>query len=453
MGFNINKGIILLVLVLILSGCSSGPGEVGDTATETVVLVDEGDTYVYEGKAAEEKLEVSLHQFKSNEFGDLLVLGMMTNRSDETLGNAEITLDLLDATGTVVASDSIAELSAGLAPGASIPFYVLFSEQYLAIDTINASVVSVGALAGEVLPLAFQKVNSSRFSNGVFYLVGEIVNPNTDPVLISLLRGATFSNDGKLTTVFSCKVCPLSIEAGASAPFSMLSYNFIGMPGAYDDFQLYGSGIPVSLPEAVELEVSDEQFACMDQMSNYHVIGEVVNTGDLPAQASLLGAIYDPDGNLVDVSTTSVLPGLIPAGTTGYYDFKFEGSYRDAPIDIAGHRWNIAVDPISSRCFEDDQAVVLLETREDNFTAEGNGGIASGYVVNTSEEMIELAYLVVLLRDPQSGKVVSLGTSDIPGLFEPGDGVPFSILLFTPLDINSATLTLETFVVGRTVGE
>jgi hypothetical protein len=114
-----------------------------------------------------------------------------------------------------------------------------------------------------------------------------------------------------------------------------------------------------------------------------------------------------------------------------------------------GLTWSIGIDPFGSVGFVEGQDVVVLETREDDFTSEGFGVVASGYVVNTSEIPIDLVHLAVVLRNKMTGQVVGLGNSDIPGPFEPGDGAPYELLIFSPLDMDAASLDFVTLAVGR----
>jgi len=158
--------------------------------------------------------------------------------------------------------------------------------------------------------------------------------------------------------------------------------------------------------------------------------------------------LYSGEGSILAASKTSVHPEQLFANETGYFDLKFEGSYREEFYPDTALTWKLNIDWVSPRYEVADTSRIKLETREESIAPEGEGVIVSGYVVNTTDQKIGLVDLTVILKDMQRDLVVCLENVEIPGPLNPGDGVPYSLLLLLPSEINPGSLIGETVVFG-----
>ncbi len=440
--------VCLAIVLFLLAGCGSGSRGTATNKDETLEPGTESSQFDQADQEVAADLELNFVNYVIDEYQDMLVTGMIRNIGDQNVGNAVIQIDLFNTTEELLDSEFLGELASGLGSGQSFPFSVVIYDPPQGVMRIEATVNSAQVMPSEAAPLTFENVAYSEQANGVVQVVGEIVNPGQDSVMVSLIRGAELSRDEKYLIVFSCNVCPRSIDAGGSAPFSMLHYEFYGLPRLSGNFELYGSAVVEPFADSIDLNIADSQFSYVDEMGTFHVVGEVVNLGDVPLQASLIAGLYSGEGSILAASKTSVHPEQLFANETGYFDLKFEGSYREEFSPDTALTWKLNIDWVSPRYEVADTSRIKLETREESIAPEGEGVIVSGYVVNTTDQKIGLVDLTVILKDMQRDLVVCLENVEIPGPLNPGDGVPYSLLLLLPSEINPGSLIGETVVFG-----
>ena len=390
-------------------------------------------------------LEILMVNSFKDSFDTWNILGLVKNNTNRVVDGIEIEVELFDVDGNSLFLDIAYTDLYSIAPGEVTPFSYYVFEELPTADNYEARIVgsSVTDLERAALDVINTKLTVDEY--GDFHVTGELLNNTDRPILISSLASATFSADGLIQTADSYSVAIRYLDPGDVGPFRVTMAGEGDPEAVVPDFDVYVDAEFTEPLTPYNVLIGDAIYY-LDTFDDLHLVGEVTSNADIPLNLTLVAAIYDASGVVLDAASTTLAMSAIQAGETLPYDFEFWGpmNYETGAVDLADS-YTIQVDGYWTW----DSSVELIEisTQNDTNTFDDFGGEFNGQVVNNSGGPLSYVTVLIYLRDLETGEIV---TTDYDFIYEeiPDGGVAdytVYMSIYEGFDVNTA----EYFIVAK----
>jgi hypothetical protein len=437
--------LFVCIFALALTACG-GAEPVGEPASQEESPQAEGDSVAPDESTADvEDVQIlSINSFRDS-FDEWMVHGLLANVGDSTVGNIRVEINFLDGAGNTIHEAVVYAAPYGLAPGERIPFHLYSMETLPDMAEASATIASLQPMERKTAEVLIQGATIRHFQSGVLQIVGEIANPNETPILIPEIKAAVNDREGALLAAEECDICIRYLEPGGVGPFRVLMYGLPAEVSSSTDFEIYPFALVGPSSEEIALDWSTDQITFLDPFNWFHLVGELENKGDEPINLHLLGTLYDPEGNVLDVAARELIPHLIPPGERTGYELKFWGPQIAAEEIEQAATWSVQVDRYRSKRV--DLPTLELSTSEVGVTYSPGKVEFKGKIVNDSGTPVTFSTVLVLLRDRVSNQIVGMGGMDYIGSISE-EGVDFLIPVFFPSEYDEAGLTYTLHATG-----
>jgi hypothetical protein len=444
------KILLGFLICLFLFGC-------GKPAADDVSVIEGDETLGVEDEpTVSEELEVTGDEVEIRSmnayqdwYGDWIVLGFLHNVADYPVGDIVVEVEFFDSEGVSIHTATLYGAAGGLVPGESIPFSLYPEEPLPKMDHFEANVVGLVRLEKDTLPMEIQGVTMEVHESGLVKIVGEIVNPSEESVVLDRITAAVFNDQGDLLLTEACNVCVHYLDPGGHGPFKVQLFGLPVSVGVPADYTIYVSAVPYVALEPYEIKISEKEYTYMDMLNWFHVLGEVSNNTDDRLVISLLSNLYDSEGNVLGAASYRVLPRVVEPGESGYYDMRFGGpSGSEMSVEQVA-RWETQVDRKRTGLVSPEWELIEIATSGDE--VEYSVGVATieGQVVNDSGDVLQGAMVVAALRDRGSGYLVGLGYQEIYEEILDGGQADYSVSINIDPTINIDGLDYFIHAEGR----
>jgi hypothetical protein len=333
------------------------------------------------------------------------VVGLITNNTDRAVDDVEVEIEAFDTSENSIYLEVARSALYSLAPGETSPFVHWVFDDLEDFDHFTASIV--GQSSADLDRIEIEVRGTPPWvldDDGNIHITGELYNPNEEPVEIGGIAAATFDADGNLITADNYAVSIRYLDPDEAGPFRITMTGPAVGAENIDTYTIY-LDVEVSPGEQLwDLAFVEDHNNYMDYYDSFHLVGEVTNNSEEALNISLIAAIYDTEGNVLDASSTSLPISALPSGEMVAYDFDVWGplNYHAATIDSADS-YTVQWDPYwtwtSSREYVD---LVTQNTIED--FDEGDGKI-TGEVLNNSGGLVDGAIVIVTFYDTETGAI------------------------------------------------
>ncbi len=371
-------------------------------------------------------------------FGYWNIHGLLINTADYAVGSAEIEVNLLDENDTPVETETFFAAPNGIAPGDTQPFSFRLSGTVTSLDHYEFNVLQLKRVEMDPVQLESSGMSITESENGIVSITGEVQNNSDQPAAIYSIKAALFSAAGEIITTESCQVCTRYLDPGDSGPFQFLIF---GHPSeaVVDHYEIYFSVETAAHIEGFEITFSEQIHAYTDPAGNFHILGDIQNSGNQILDLRLLATFYDQNQQIVGASAYDLpLNSLVPGESSPYDILLLEP--LDAVVD-----WSIQVDLAGSRVVDSPSFVLSTTGDEDNITEYLS--TFSGQVVNDTGETLNIVLVVIGLREKSTGRLAGLSYSLLTGEFPAGSTVEYNLTISPDTEIDTASL--EKFILTR----
>ena len=196
----------------------------------------------------------------------------------------------------------------------------------------------------------------------------------------------------------------------------------------------------------VSISTSQNIFRAEGRVS---IVGEVMNSGSEPVVLwGLVSALYDASGVLMDVSYTTLGLYMEPGGISPYRLYGFNQLDLEENQELTPATYLVLAPKFATTHLESGVLTLDTDVINTNFNLTTQWFLAHGNVINNNSLGIELGSVIVSLRDPDTGKVVSAEPYWISDL-GPGQSTTYTVYLPLPEGIDPTMLTLEIKATGE----
>lgn len=391
------------------------------------------------------------------------VVGLLYNDTEDPLTSIELTLELVDEDGESVLTDlddnavdsvTFSPFLYTLSQGQSSPFDYYLSTDGQDTDGWEATVTVTESDDADVDRAEMDVINDqvSVDEFGTLYLSGELVNLSDEPVQVNGLAGALADADGVLLAAdasysFARYLAPAGDENGNDrTPFT------ISLDGPADDAETsyyYWDTDKTELLDTGADVTIDLADAFIDEFDDLHVIATIGNEGGEVLTVQLVAGLYAEDGTVLDAATVSA-PLYLGPGESIPISFDYFSSVNSNTDELDRvDSYTVQIDPYWT--YETSFEVVALETSNESSETSGEGQVTfTGDVVNTTEENLSSATLVLGLYDADDNLVTSNWTSVYPegDSFAPDDTLSWELTVYLPPGTDTTDFTFFTYVQG-----
>jgi hypothetical protein len=377
-----------------------------------------------------------------NTFESLEIVGLVHNQTDRTVDMIEVEIQVLNAGGNEIYTDKTFTALDRLAPGEEAPFSLtVYEDLGGAPATYVAYVVGNGTIDDlKRTEVQIKNMQMTTDEDGDIYITGELVNNNNNPVIVNSMAAATFDSAAQILTANYQSVLSRYLEPDESGYFRISMSGPISGPDSIDTYTVYLDAEQSEPLERASISINTTNDY-VDVYGNYHLVGEVTNSGDTHYNVNLVAGVYNVQGNVVDAADFSLALETLAPGETAPFDFNFWGplNYNQDSIRTI-ESYNIVVD--DAWTWSTETGMTNLSTLE-NAREDGDEALYfTGKLVNNTTGLVDSAVIVVFLRDFQSGDIVATNFDYDYEKLEPGATYEYAveIPLWAGLDINSVVV-------------
>lgn len=380
-------------------------------------------------------------------YDTLNVVGLVTNNTSRAIDNIEVEVEIFDAAGASLYKETTYVDLYTIAPGESTPFSLYVFDDIPNADNFVATVVgnSVTDLERATVDVANSVMTID--DDGSVHLTGELVNNTDQPVLINSLAGAVFNANGEIIISESYNVMIRYLDPGDSGPFRVTITGPKDGTADLTDYKIYIDAEVTNAVTPFNVTVSDA-INYSDDYDDLHLVGQVVNNGDLTLNVYLVAGLYDAEGNVIDAASLTLPFTALKPGEMSPYDFDFWGAVNNTSglLDKATE-YSVQVDAWWT--YETSTEMFDLTTANDNFTFDSFGGTLTGQVVNNSGGPIGSATVVVYFVSKETGLVVGMGDTYVYEEIADGASLEYTLYLYPEAGFDLSTVDYFIIVKGQ----
>jgi hypothetical protein len=380
------------------------------------------------------ELGVSTITAYRNDYGSLIVTGMVINNTDRAVQNVQIEVQVLDAAGNSLYKEVAYTSLYNLAPWEISPFSLWVWDDVVDPHDYQAEIVGYSATDLERAQVEVRGTMMT-FGGGYVNVTGELVNNNTFPIEISDVAAATFDADGQLVTGDTDDISISYLDPGESGPFRISMDAPVDNADSIVDFIVYTDAEVSSGRNTYDIGfISEHDY--FDTDGDFHLVGELQNNSDVSLNITLIAGIYDAQENVLDAEKTDVPVYALAPGEHMFYDFTdwypiddSEGLYEKMDTYV------VQVEP--GWTWDTDTQYVDLSFTDDGFEYDSFWGLTfTGQVVNDSGQTITGGIVLVPLRDKQTGELLAMGYQTIYDDIEPGGSQDYEVMVEISEDLD-----------------
>ena len=442
---NIKLKMIILLCVsciaFVIAACSGGGGDVSltellPTSAELPIESTEipAESPAIDGPESEDAsteispLEVVMVHSYTDNYGSYRVVGLVKNYSGQAAEDIEVEIEIFDAGGLSLHSDIARAALYTIAPGEISTFALWVSENLPGAEYATATVVdhSVGEIERASVEIRGSVVTVD--DDGDVHVTGELYNSRGDPVHINGLAAATFDADGGLMTAKDYSIASRYLDPGEDGPFRVTMIGPAEKIANITEYQIYVDAEYTAPEDYYDLIFSEPTNNYVDTNNTFHLVGEITNNTEEYLKVDLLAAIYDEEGNVIDVASTSLPIYSLEPGETLPYDFDDWGmlNYKDGAIDDAS-TFSVQWDPYWTWISEVEY--VDLPIQNENSEFDDSYGRFTGEIVNDSGLLLSNAAVIICLYDAETGQIVAMGYESLFDDIPAGESVEYDVYL------------------------
>jgi hypothetical protein len=334
--------------------------------------------------------------------GYWVITGLVINKTDQAVDSLEIEIEVFDANDKSLYKETTWSDLYTLAPGSTSPFSLWVSEDDITDpDHYVATIVGQSQSDASAANVEIVKVTEVTDDYGYVYLTGEVVNNGSEPALVNGLAGAIFDAAGELVTGESSGVYMHYIDPGDSGPFRIS----ITAPADADlsDYTIYVDASVTEQANYYDFAFGETQANYLDSFGNFHLVGNLTNSATETLNVSMIAALLDADGNVIDVASGYIPYYAIEAGETLAYDVDGWATvnYIDGYYDEKAASYHIWVDYYWA--YSSSYEFVTMSSKDDDSLFKSDSATFTGSAVNNSTETLENVIVVVTLNNKETG--------------------------------------------------
>ncbi|MFQ5943278.1 MAG: FxLYD domain-containing protein [Anaerolineales bacterium] len=380
------------------------------------------------------------------------VVGLIENQGDTIVGQIDLSVTLLDASGAPIARTSTRAILSNLFPGESGPFSASFKVDGLPAE---AQVEPLAHEEADAPPSDGRLVDSQRpelvaelkefflTGNGELAALGFVTNPGPDRISLESLAFLGQNPNGEAKLVAVMQFGPSRISPGETVPILVLAPE---NPGAirwtpFHDGVIAEGSADVQGTDTMEI-LGDPQLHLTAQGAPF-VVGTLSNSGDSAAVGSVLVSLHD--GNrLIGLWEIDTPRPLLPGEQLAFTAFGFPGiSLRFNASDPSTVRVETRVE---ARAASEASVPVILSVDVSAFHSVGSAIFLRGSIRNPTRDDVEGATVYAEVRSSM-GELVTAGWSEAQTL-EPNGSAEFVLDLPIPVALDAALAEYDLRAIG-----
>lgn len=390
------------------------------------------------------------------------VVGLLTNNTADTITNIELTLELTDANGKSLLTDSDGNPADSvpfypilytLSPGQSTPFDYWMSTDAGEPDEYTVTVTNFEDGRAERGDLSIENAQMIYDADGNAFFSGELVNLTNEPVQINSFAGAATDEAGAnvyaadYTFAITRYLWPAGDEGGNDrTPF------LVTLDGPLPEEATHWSAYwdaeiaDAQDPSGVELDITNAYF---DTYGSFHLVGTAHNTSSELLSVSLVAGLYDANGVVLDANSNTIPVYVGPDETMPWHISYFSNVNSNQDQSDALDSYTVQVDRYWT--YETSFETVAFETANEDVSDDGDGLVtAAGEFTNDSGKALSSAIVLIAIYDGDDNLVAM----DYTGVYPEGDAIAdgdtmtFEVSVYIDPDADTSNFTFETIVQG-----
>ena len=322
-----NTAFLVVLVLLVCTAAACGGGEETTPAPTPTGATPAGKTPAAAPTETETMGEASFALLDYNlcldEYGNLKIVGIIENTGDAASCPDYEALQLVDASGEIVARPYGTTLEL-IDPGQRSPLIAeLYEHQGIPEDWQDLDVIleeegyPADLIFEEYITLELEGLTSKVFEaetedeTDLFGVSGWVVNKGASPIEGANILVAGYDAQGNLVDVVSADANPEYLNPDMKAPFLAA----LSMIEPIVDYEIYAQGEVVERRNLVELEVASYSMLSPDTYGRTHFLGEVVNSGsELAVETQIIMVLVSDQGVVVDIDYTTDTPISLAPG-------------------------------------------------------------------------------------------------------------------------------------------
>lgn len=376
------------------------------------------------------------------------IFGRLVNNGPTPVSSVWVNLELKDSSNNVIYTTEAYSLTYQIEAGGESFFVGEAYELTQPVTSVTTTVANVApAISDSSVYLAEIRDMQLIGSPAGAEVIGDVYNTSDQLVEIQTVTGFFLDQDGALIGLAKTEDFNIGLRPGENMPVKVNIPISMETAANLNGYQLVVETSIVEETSDAPISISTTQniFRAEGRVS---IVGEVMNSGNEPVVLwGLVGALFNASGVLMDVSYTTlglyIEPGGIsPYRLSGFNQLDLEENHGLTPATYLVLAPKFAATPLESGILTLDTEVINT-----NFNLTDQWFLVHGNVININSQVIELGSVIVSLREPATGRVVSAEPYWISDL-APGMSTTFTVYLPLPEGIDPTLLTLEIKATG-----
>jgi hypothetical protein len=359
-----------------------------------------------------------------------------------------VEIQLWDASGKVLYTDTTNPALHTLAPGESSPFTLYTYEALSGVQIIGATIVSSSTTTVERAQVDFFGVTlwyDATFND--LYISGNVTNNSESPVEVNGLAASLHEASGALASANAAYPFLYYLEPGLSAPFRVMLDVPVDEGASLTDYILYADAEVTGEAELLNLVTSQEHYGYLDAYDKFHLVGLLTNNTEAYLNVRLVAGIFDDAGDCIDAAAL-YLPIAVSPGESMPYDFDLWGALDSSPEAYqTATQFEIYIDWYSSS--EAYLTPAPITTQDDTSSFDGYSTTFSGNVLNNAGRRLDSAAVIVSLFDQASGELIATDYTYVSGPIEDGGTVPYAVYLYPQADFDPENVEFTITAFGQ----
>ncbi len=425
------------------------PPVVEPTATEAVAVEPTATEETTTGGDERTPGQINILKVASfkDSFDDWNIIGLVANDTDRIVEDIQIEVEIFDASNVSIYknTDSVTLDLYTVGPGEITPFHLWVTDDLPGADTFVATVIGNNVSSAERGLAEIGEITQLVDEYDTVYLIGEVTNTDSQPILVSGIAAATFDAAGEMIAAASESVSLHYLDPGESGPFRINLTGAEGSSADVTDFEIYTDIQIYSEQPSYDISGLDDMYDYMDGYDNIHLVGEFLNNEAKALNISAIAAIYDADGKILDACSGSV--AFYPAsGEKVPFDCDSWGplNWIDGTYDTAD-TYVIFIDRYWT--WEAFSEEITLTSSEDEASYDGDQGTFTGKAVNNSAGKVDSATVVIAIYD-SSGKLIATDWDWIFDEIDVNGTADYEVYVSLPPDFVKENATIVVIVKG-----
>lgn len=391
------------------------------------------------------------------------VVGMMHNHSSQPVSKVFMALLTRDKNDEPVFPDGPGgeDFSAypfELLPGHQAPFSAWIKRELPNLDHFTVE-EELCVTAEPVERLHLQERGGQLLVDdmGFAQVTLEVVNPGTKTALVNGAMVAVFDASDNLISAIDAEVTPRILGPGESGPVRATLALPTGGAAQIKSYKLYLDALatePVSTLLNADKDIQvNAQY--MDAYGQFHVVGQIINSGTKPIMVSVQAAVYTDSSKTAVVDSTfwdtiiPLAPGAkMPFDLTNWRVLNNKAGLWDT-VSKNGAAVVLRVEPF--RTWAADISIVPLKVTAEPPTFGAREAAFEGQIENNTARDVIMGTVTVTLRDKTNGNIVATGQTplNITNALASGETLRYSVALPIEPGVDPENLQVEVSSSGQ----